>query len=87
MRSLRASSRSIAAARSLTVGTIENHLAHFVETGELKIGDVVSTQHQKMIRGIIKSFDKAYALSDVKNLLPDDYTYAEIKLVIADIRN
>ena len=62
-------------------------MAHFVETGELKIGDVVSTQHQKMIRGIIKSFDKAYALSDVKNLLPDDYTYAEIKLVIADIRS
>ena len=78
--------KEIAEARSLTVGTIENHLAYFVEKGELKVGDVVSTQHQKMIRGIIKSFDKAYALSDVKNLLPNDYTYAEIKLVIADMK-
>jgi DNA-binding NarL/FixJ family response regulator len=78
--------KEIASERSLTVGTIENHLAYFVETGELKVGDVVSTQHQKMIRGIIKSFDKAYALSDVKNLLPNDYTYAEIKLVIADMK-
>ncbi|MBQ6966057.1 MAG: helix-turn-helix domain-containing protein [Bacteroidaceae bacterium] len=77
--------KEIAAMRSLTVNTIENHLAHFVTEGELKIGDVVSTQHQKIIRGIVKSFNKAYALSDVKNLLPPDYTYAEIKLVIADM--
>lgn len=78
--------KEIATERSLTVGTIENHLAHFVEQGDLKVGEVVSTQHQKMIRGIVKSFDKAYALSDVKNLLPNDYTYAEIKLVIADMK-
>lgn len=78
--------KEIATERSLTVGTIENHLAHFVEQGELKVGEVVSTQHQKMIRGIVKSFDKAYALSDVKNLLPNDYTYAEIKLVLADMK-
>jgi uncharacterized protein YpbB len=77
--------KEIAAERSLTVGTVENHLAHFVKNGELEVGEVVSTQHQKMIRGIVKSFNKAYALSDVKNLLPDDYTYAEIKLVIADM--
>lgn len=78
--------KEIATERSLTVGTIENHLAHFVEQGDLKVGEVVSTQHQKMIRGIVKSFDKAYALSDVKNLLPNDYTYAEIKLVLADMK-
>ena len=76
----------IAKERSVTKGTIENHLAHFVETGELKVDEVVSPQHQKIIRGIIRSFDKAYALSDVKNLLPNDYTYAEIKLVIADTK-
>ena len=77
--------REIAAERSLTIGTIENHLAHFVETGELKVDEVVSVQHQKIIRGIVKSFSKAYSLSDVKNLLPADYSYAEIKLVIADM--
>ncbi|MBR1519898.1 MAG: helix-turn-helix domain-containing protein [Bacteroidaceae bacterium] len=77
--------QDIAKERSLTVGTIENHLAHFVTEGELKVGDVVSTQHQKIIRGILKSFTKAYSLSEVKNLLPNDYTYAEIKLVIADM--
>ena len=75
----------IAVARTLTEGTIGGHLAHYVETGDLKLGDVVSTQHQKIIRGIVKSFNKAYSLSEVKNLLPKDYTYAEIKLVIADM--
>ena len=79
--------KDIAKERSLTIGTIENHLAHFVEQGELNINEVVTTQHQTIIRGIIKSFDKAYSLSDVKNLLPNDYTYAEIKLVIADMKN
>ena len=78
--------KEIAAERSLTVGTVENHLSYFVEQGELKVNEVVSTQHQKIIRGIIKSFSKAYSLSDVKNLLPNDYTYAEIKLVIADMK-
>ncbi len=78
--------KEIAAERSLTVGTVENHLAHFVEQGELEIGEVVSSQHQKIIRGIVKSFNKAYSLSEVKNLLPNDYTYAEIKLVIADMK-
>lgn len=78
--------KEIAAERSLTVGTVENHLAHFVEKGELEIGEVVSSQHQKIIRGIVKTFNKAYSLSEVKNLLPDDYTYAEIKLVIADMK-
>lgn len=78
--------KEIAAERSLTVGTVENHLAHFVEKGELAIGEVVSSQHQKIIRGIVKTFNKAYSLSEVKNLLPNDYTYAEIKLVIADMK-
>ena len=78
--------KEIAAERSLTVGTVENHLAHFVEQGELEIGEVVSSQHQKIIRGIVKTFNKAYSLSEVKNLLPNDYTYTEIKLVIADMK-
>lgn len=77
--------KDIAAERSLTVGTIENHLAHFVTTGELKVGDIVSTQHQKFIRGVVRSFDKGYTLSDIKAQLPPDYSYAEIKLVIADM--
>lgn len=78
--------KEIAERRSLTVGTIENHLAYFVENGQLDINDVVSTQHQKIIAGVIRSFNKGYTLSDIKNLLPADYTYAEVKMVSADMK-
>lgn len=77
--------KEIAEARSLTTGTVENHMAHFVKAGDLKIDDVVSTMHQKFIRGVVKTFNKAYTLSDIKNLLPGDYSYAEIKMVLADM--
>jgi len=77
--------KEIAAARSLTVGTVENHLAHFVSTGDININDVVSTQHQKFIEGVVRSFDKSYTLSDIKKQLPADYSYAEIKMVLAKI--
>ncbi|MBO7570345.1 MAG: helix-turn-helix domain-containing protein [Bacteroidaceae bacterium] len=77
--------KEIAAERSLTVGTVENHLVHYVRSGELNVGEVVNTQRQKIIRAVVKSFTKAYSLSDVKNFLPNDYTYTEIKLVIADM--
>ena len=79
--------KDIAAARSLTSGTIESHLAHYVGTGELNINDFVSTSHQVIIRGIIRSFGiKAHTISDIKNALPPDYTYAEIKMVEQTLR-
>jgi hypothetical protein len=75
----------IAAERKLSTATIESHLAVFVSTGQLKADDLVSLQHQKFIRGVVRSFDKAYTLTDIKALLPDNYTYFEIKVVLADM--
>ena len=75
----------IAAERKLSTATIESHLAEFVSTGQLKADDLVSLQHQKFIRGVVRSFDKAYTLTDIKALLPDNYTYFEIKVVLADM--
>lgn len=77
--------KEIAQERSLTTNTIENHLAHYVSTGEININDVVSTQHQVFIRGIVKSMSGSYTTSDIKAQLPADYSYAEIKMVIADM--
>lgn len=79
------SMKEIAKERSLTEGTIASHLAYFIEKGEVKLSNLVSTQHQKIIQGIIRSFSGAYTITDVKNLLPADYSYAEIRLVIADM--
>lgn len=75
----------IAKERGMATTTIESHIAQFVKSGDLGIDSLVSTQHQKFIRGVVRSFDRSYTLSDVKALLPPDYTYFEIKLVLADM--
>lgn len=78
--------KEIARERQLKPSTIETHMAHFVTTGELKVEDFVSTSHRKIIEGTIRSFTKSYTLSDIKNALPDDFTYAEIKMVEAAMK-
>ncbi len=75
----------IAKERALTVSTIEGHLASFVEQGELSVDELVSKAHQTKIREIVAKFDGAYTLTDIKKLLPDDYSFGEIRLVLADM--
>lgn len=75
----------IAQKRSLAQSTIGLHLAHYVGTGELSIDDFVSAAHQKTIRDAIASFRKAFTPSDVKSMLPDNYSYTEIRMVMADM--
>lgn len=77
--------KQIAEQRGVKPQTIETHLAHFVGTGELHVDEFVSTQHQKFISGVVRSFNRSYNLSDIKNSLPADYTYFEIKVVLADM--
>lgn len=77
---------AIAAARELTTRTIERHLAYFVGTGELDINELVSPEHQAEIRRQIATFTSGYGLKELKDKLPDDYTYSEILMVQADIK-
>lgn len=77
--------KEIAELRNIGVATIETHLSHFIADGTLDINDFVSQQHQRFIRGVLRVQDRSYTLSDIKRLLPDDYSYFEIKAVIADI--
>lgn len=76
----------IAAEREMSPSTIENHLASFVESGLLNINSMVSAEHQQLIRNTVAAFDKAYTLTEVKEKLPEDYTYNEIRLVLSDIK-
>ena len=69
----------------LLMATLHRLSAHFVETGEIGINDVVPETRQKIVRGIVRSVNRAYSLSELKAMLPDDYSYAEIKMVIADM--
>ena len=74
----------IAATRSLTTGTIVGHLSSFITTGEVKLSDIVSEERQNIILNAASKVasDEERRLTAIKALLPDDYSYSEIKLTL-----
>jgi ribosomal protein L21E len=75
----------IAEERGLVNSTIEGHLAHFVETGELEIGRLVSPVKQQAIAQKLVEM-KNSPHREVKIALGDDYSYGDIKLVQAHLK-
>ncbi len=72
----------IAKTRSLTAGTIEGHLAHFVQSGELDIHKLISKEKINLIEKEIHKQD-TFALNPIKEKLGSKVTYGEIRLVTA----
>jgi len=72
----------IANTRNLVTGTIEGHLAQYVEKGIIPIHDLVEEKKVKEIMAVLES--EAVGLSEIKSKLPKSYSYGEIKLVIAN---
>jgi len=72
----------IAELRSLAVSTVESHLAFYVEQGNIPIDKIIDVSKIAMIQKAIIQVDSV-ALSPVKELLGDDYSYGEIRMVKA----
>jgi uncharacterized protein YpbB len=72
----------IAEKRELVMSTIEGHLAHFVETGELSIDRLVSSGKQQRIEQELARPETS-SFKMVKQALGGDVSYGEIKLVQA----
>ncbi|MGI4750381.1 MAG: helix-turn-helix domain-containing protein [Janthinobacterium lividum] len=74
----------IAAERSFTAGTIENHLLYFVELDELEITEIFP---QKMIEKIQNYFSKKQPenLNEAKNALGEGVSYSAIRAVIKQV--
>ena len=72
----------IAQERGLVQSTIEVHLAFFVEKGELDINNLLSPEKQQAIEKELAA-DHNNSLSEVKNALGADYSYGEIKMILA----
>lgn len=71
----------IAEERGLVEGTIESHLAKYVELGELEVTDFVKPSR---LKNILKCYDEGLTKSgEIKGALPDSYTWGEIKMGIA----
>lgn len=72
----------IAELRNLSAVTIESHLAFFVQIGELEVGELVSAKKIPAIEKAIAQVGEA-ALSPIKEMLGEQFSYGEIKAVIA----
>ncbi len=76
----------IAAERSLSPITIESHLSYFVQTGEMDILELVKQEKIPAIQDAIESYG-IERLSPLKEILGDNYSYGEIKAVVAWMRS
>jgi len=71
----------IAKERGLVRSTIEGHLSFFVEKGKLDINKLLSPEKQQAIEKELAVDHNS--LSEVKTALGDDYSYGEIKMMLA----
>jgi DNA-directed RNA polymerase subunit F len=72
----------IAQERGLAESTIETHLSFFVEQGKLDITRLLSTEKQQAIKKELAK-DHNNSLSQIKTTLGGDFTYGEIRMMIA----
>ncbi len=76
---------AIAKERNLSTGTIEGHLAYFVGSGEIDINTFVTTSRQNLIREAVNKHGQLSHKTLIENL-PKDFTYGEIKMVLATMK-
>ena len=72
----------IAHERTLSPMTIESHLSQFVTSGELEVTELVAESKISSIQNAVESYGHE-RLAPLKEILGDNYTYTEIKAVIA----
>jgi ATP-dependent DNA helicase RecQ len=72
----------IATERGLAVSTIESHLTTFVAAGELDIKKLVPSDRLRTILDTVKLSGQYTAAKPIKDLLPADYTFGEIRMVL-----
>jgi len=73
----------IAKQRGFALSTIQSHLVPYVTSGEIVIDDLVSTEKQKLILKALEKLNYEDGLTPIKNNLPDDISFSEIRYVMA----
>ncbi len=72
----------IAEERGLVNSTIEGHLAFFVEKGDLDVNLLLSPEKQQAIEKKFNEMGQNF-LGEIKKSLGDEYSYGEIKIMLA----
>jgi hypothetical protein len=78
---------AIATERGFAVSTIESHLASFIPTGEVTLQELLPEQKINKILQVVEELgDKLTGSKDVKDKLPADYSFADIKAVLLHLQ-
>ncbi|MDQ3635290.1 MAG: DNA helicase RecQ [Acidobacteriota bacterium] len=75
----------VARERGLATSTIENHLCRFIPSGEIIVEDLVPIEKIDPIREAIFEMNAENGLSPIKEFLGDDFSYGEIRAVVAEL--
>ncbi|KQS35376.1 helix-turn-helix domain-containing protein [Pedobacter sp. Leaf194] len=74
----------IAKERGFSVGTIEGHLAYYVSTQQIDVSKLVKQNKIKNISDAVES-QKTKSMATIREFLGKDYSFGEIKLVLASL--
>ena len=69
----------------LTPQTILGHLERYIESGELKLEDVIEQKKIQTIADAMTMAGYAAGLNEIKNLCPDDIMYSDIRMVMKNM--
>jgi hypothetical protein len=75
----------IAAERNLVAGTIEGHLAYFVELGEVDVSELLSTAKQDSIKAVISKHGTEVHKAIMENV-PAGTSYGEVRIMLASLK-
>lgn len=74
----------IAKERGLSLGTIEGHLAYYVSTQQIDVNKLVKPNKIRNISEAVES-QKTKSMATIREFLGKDYSFGEIKLVLASM--
>jgi hypothetical protein len=73
----------IAQQRGFALSTIEGHLTPYIESGDLNVDYLVSREKQNLILKALTNFKKESGINPIKNALPENISYSEIRYMVA----
>ncbi len=73
---------AIAKERNFSISTIEGHLAHFVETGQIDISEILSKEKQGLALRAINNTGSTAIKTLIENL-PQNFSYNDVRMVLA----
>lgn len=78
--------KEIVTERNLSTTTVEGHLSGFILTGELSVDKLMSEEKQNYLIPRLKDIPFNTPLSSIKEDLPKEYSYLDIKTILNHLR-